>query len=39
MVIVMQNKYKIQDTVLDRKWKQFLPWIVMAAGNEKLIIL
>lgn len=34
----MQNKYKIQDPVLDRKWKKFLPSIFMAEGKETLII-
>lgn len=34
----MQNKYKIHDSVLDRKRKQFLPWIFMAEGKETLII-
>lgn len=33
----MENRYKLKDSVLDRKWKPFSPCIFMAAGKEKLI--
>lgn len=35
----MQNKYKLKDSMFDRKIKQFLPCKFMAAGKEKFTIL
>lgn len=39
MVKIIQNNYILQDSVFDRKKKQSLQSIFIAAGKEKLIIL
>lgn len=37
--MVMKNKYKQPDSALYINWKSFLPWIFMATGKDKLIIM